>query len=178
MEITTVSKQPAMIYATAVVVGKSAEGVTYQSIMVSHTAEPGNSLFSIFLDPMDQKMLDKLGLAKEDLKYPEKSDERIVMVLNDAKELYKGFIGTATHAPYGVKNKRTGKDRVVRSTRFVTGRDDTKEQAAFAAVQRAFENAEWYYDSPEFLDDYRNFVLFRIEADDLKAMLRGVDAEE
>lgn len=177
MKITTVSKQPAMIYATAVVVGKSAEGVNYQSIMVSHTAETGNSLFSIYLDPLDQKMLDKLGLTKEDLKYPEE-EGRIIMDLAEAKSLYEGFIGTATHAPYGVKNKRTGKDRVVRSTRFVTGRDDTKEQAAFAAVQRAFENAEWFYDSPEFLDDYRQFVLFRLEADDLKAILRGVDAEE
>lgn len=177
MKITTVSKQAAMIYATAVVVGRSAEGVTYQSIMVSHTAEPGNSLFSIFLDPTDKKTLDKLGISVDDLKYPEE-EGRVITVLDEAVALYEGFIGTATHAPYGVKNKRTGKDRVVRSTRFVTNRDDTKEQAAFAAVQRAFENAEWFYDSPEFLDDYRQFVLFRLEADELKAILRNESAEE
>lgn len=177
MKITTVSKQAAMIYATAVVVGRSAEGVAYQSIMVSHTAEPGNSLFSIFLDPTDKKMLDKLGISMDSLNYPEE-EGRVITVLDEAVALYEGFIGTVTHAPYGVKNKRTGKDRVVRSTRFVTSRDDTKEQAAFAAVQRAFENAEWFYDSPEFLDDYRQFVLFRLEADELKAILRNEDAEE
>lgn len=164
------------LYAVAIATGKSAAGTSYANILVSSEDKPAKrSAYSIFLDLNDQEELSKLGITDvETLKSEDGS--RKVTVLPQAVPLGEGKLGTAVHAPYGVIKQGSDKPTFYRTTSVVALGTDSLTAVADRAVMRAYERADCFAKGEAFLADYRKYVVFALDRDELERLLN--EAEE
>lgn len=166
------------LYAVAVATGVSASGTSYANILVSSEDKPAKrSAYSVFLDLNDQEQLLELGITDVEALKSEDGSRKVTQ-LSQAVPLGEGKLGTVQHAPYGVIKAGSSKPTFYRTTSVVALGTDSLTAAADRAVMRAYERADCFAKGEEFLADYRKYVVFAIDRDELERLLIGAEEVE
>jgi hypothetical protein len=136
--------------------------------MLSYNKNAIRSSYSIYLDTEDKAMMALLG--NPELTWGE---ERKTFRFDKPVQLPEKYaLFQVEHAPYKVIRK-DGTPRVVRKTYVVSTDAKSLEADASTAIARGFEQAKGYYRNEEYFDDYRKYVLFELEPEELEKMLLG-----
>lgn len=169
------------LYAVAVATGVSAATkASYANILVSSVDKPAKrSAYSIFLDLNDQEELSKLGITDVDALKNE-DGSRKVTPLPQAVPLGEGKLGTVEHSPYGVRKEGSDKPVFYYTTSVVALDEDNVPLSTVAdrALRRAYERADCFAKGDAFLADYRKYVVFALERDELEDLLVPVKEVE
>lgn len=169
------NKQPEQAYAVGIAYGISQSNTKYASILVSKTAESSNfSQFSVFLQEDEYT---KYGIKDSMFDGMKVGDRKTAKI--EPQDLGQYFFIIVDHAPYGVM-RDNGKLRFVRKTSFCLPASAKAEIGTEAKTRltRAYENADAFAKGSQFLDDYREYVLFEIDRESLAKIILEEDDED
>lgn len=165
------------IYAVAIATGTSAAGDQYSNVLVSREPKATiRSSWSVFLDPNDQEMFEKLKIEDLDAFRAEDGSRKVTPL--EPVALYEGILATVQHAPYGVYRQGSDKPRWIYSTSVVKTPNDSLQTLSDNAVRRAYERAEVFAKGEVHLEDYRKYVVFAMSREELEKLLQGAEELE
>lgn len=160
-------RQVEQAYAVGYAFGVSDAGVSYMNVLVSDRDVPSDrSMYSLYATP---KLKQQIGIDNVDPNELCKNGERITAELERPVALGTLYFATMQHAPF--LRERNGKKRWY-DTSYAVG--DSKESALSllsSAIRTNYANATSFAKGKQFLEDYREYLLFETSIDDVEAAL-------
>jgi hypothetical protein len=156
------------LYAIAIATGTSSTGNHYQNVIVSPNPNARRSSWSLYINPDDPRDLDEIG--NPTLEYNEDGTRKVVPLIPAVKLTRQFKLLSVKHAPYNVNDRR------IETTSVICEDSENATDAAYHAVQRGMERADFLYKNPAYYAEYHEFLAKKLTLDEFFELIEAQDA--